>query len=77
MSQALLSAELLADYIQREETLEAFDRARESMLANYRRLTTGVLALSQHPSLIGPALTTLHHAPWLFSRLLGIAGGQT
>lgn len=76
MSQALLSAELLASYIERGESLEAFDRAREAMLANYRRLTSGVLALRNHPSLIKPALTTLHHAPWLFSRLLGIAGGH-
>ena len=76
MSQALLSAELLAAYIQRGETLEAFDRAREAMLTNYRRLTAGVLALRNHPALIRPALTTLHHAPWLFSRLLGIAGGH-
>lgn len=76
MSQALLSAELLARYIQRGESLEAFDRAREAMLANYRRLTAGVLALRNRPALIKPALTTLHHAPWLFSRLLGVAGGH-
>jgi hypothetical protein len=46
------------------------------MLASYRRLTAGVLALRNRPALIRTALTTLHHAPWLFSRLLGIAGGN-
>lgn len=76
MSQALLSAELLANYIERGESLEAFDRAREAMLVNYRRLTAGMLALRNRPSLIRPALMTLHHMPSLFSRLLGIVGGH-
>jgi flavin-dependent dehydrogenase len=76
MSQALLSAELFASYIDRGASLEAFDRARERMLTSYRRLTASVLALRTRPALIGPSLTALHHAPWLFSRLLGIAGGN-
>ena len=45
------------------------------MLANYRRLTAGVLTLANHPALLRPALTVLSHAPGLFSRLLGVAGG--
>jgi flavin-dependent dehydrogenase len=72
MSQALLSAELLTQHI---DSLEAFDRARESMLANYRRLTAGVLALANHPALLRPALSVLSHTPRLFSRLLAVAGG--
>ena len=72
MSQALLSAELLAEHI---DSLEDFDRAREAMLANYRRLTAGVLALANHPALLRPALSLLGLAPGLFSRLLGVAGG--
>jgi 2-polyprenyl-6-methoxyphenol hydroxylase-like FAD-dependent oxidoreductase len=73
ISQALLSAELLAGHI---DSLESFDRAREAMLANYRRLTAGVLALAAHPRLLRPALSFLGQTPGLFSRLLGIAGGS-
>lgn len=73
MSQALLSAELLTQHI---DSLAAFDRAREAMLANYRRLTAGVLTLAKHPALLRPAFSILGHAPGLFSRLLGVAGGS-
>jgi len=73
MSQALLSAELLVHHI---DSLEAFDRAREAMLANYRRLTAGVLALARHPALLRPALAVLDRVPGLFSQLLGVAGGS-
>ncbi len=73
ITQALLSAELLAQHI---DDLAAFDRAREAMLADYRRLTAGVLTLTKYPALLRPALTVLSHAPGLFSRLLGVAGGN-
>jgi flavin-dependent dehydrogenase len=73
VSQALLSAELLAEHA---ESLDVFDREREAMLANYRRLTAGVLALVNHPALIRPALSVLDHSPRLFSRLMAIAGGS-
>lgn len=72
ITQALLSAELLVEHI---NDLAAFDRAREAMLANYRRLTAGVQTLASHPALLRPALTVLSHTPGLFSRLLGVAGG--
>jgi 2-polyprenyl-6-methoxyphenol hydroxylase-like FAD-dependent oxidoreductase len=72
ITQALLSAQLLCTHI---DSLQEFDRAREAMLASYRRLTAGVLALADHPSLLRPALSVLHHTPWLFSRLLAAAGG--
>ncbi len=58
ISQALLSSELLAQHLAINfppsiETLAAFDRARERMLAGYRWLTAGVLALAaRHDSSI-------------------------
>jgi 2-polyprenyl-6-methoxyphenol hydroxylase-like FAD-dependent oxidoreductase len=80
MAQALLSSELLASHLRTSfppslETLEAFDRARETMLVKYRMLTAGVLAVSRWHVLTGPALTFLQHSPRVFSALCGIAGG--
>jgi flavin-dependent dehydrogenase len=72
MSQALISAELLAQHL---PDLEAFDRARERMLANYRRLTAATLSLARHPAFIRPTLSLLNAWPGLFTHLLGIAGG--
>lgn len=72
MSQALLSAELLAQHL---PDLESFDRARERMLVNYRRLTAATLSLARHPMLISPTLSLLNAWPSLFSYLLGVAGG--
>jgi flavin-dependent dehydrogenase len=72
ISQALLAAELLACNL---TDLRAFDRARERMLCQYRRLTAATLALARHPLLIPPALSILDTWPGLFSNLLGIAGG--
>lgn len=72
ITQALLAAELLVEGV---DDLAAFDRARERMLANYRRLTAGVLTLANHPALLRPALSVLGHAPGLFTRLLAVAGG--
>jgi flavin-dependent dehydrogenase len=80
ISQALLSSELLAAHLAPAfppalETLAAFDTARERMLAGYRRLTSGVLALAERPRLFAPALALLDRSPRLFSRLLAVAGG--
>jgi hypothetical protein len=80
MAQALLSAELLASHLKGAfpptlETLEAFDRVRESMLLKYRALTAGVLTLARTPLLMGPALLVLRRTPRVFSALLGVAGG--
>lgn len=72
MMQALLTAELLARSL---PDLAAFDRARERMLARYRRLTAVTLGLARRPALAAPALSVLHTFPGLFSYLLGIAGG--
>jgi menaquinone-9 beta-reductase len=80
ISQALLSSEILAEHLANAfpptaEALAAFDSAREKMLAGYRRLTAGVLALAARPRLLRPALTLLDRSPALFTRLLSIAGG--
>jgi len=72
MSQALIAAEMLAS---RLDDLEAFDREREHMLTNYRRLTAATLTLSRHPAFIPPALSLLNAWPGLFTHLLGVAGG--
>ena len=79
VTHALLTAELLATHLREFpptlDTLRAFDYEREQLLRSFRRLTAGVLALNRHPSLTDPALALLSSSPWLFSRLLGIAGG--
>ncbi|MEP6961043.1 MAG: NAD(P)/FAD-dependent oxidoreductase [Acidobacteriota bacterium] len=76
MSQALLSAELLARHLKTSRLdLDAFDREREAMLTDYRRLTAGVLAMAHRPALTRVALTLLQASPPLFSHLMGVAGG--
>jgi menaquinone-9 beta-reductase len=80
MTQALQSAELLAEHLAAEPDwserfLESFDRTREKMLLDYRRLTAAMLWLGKHPPLIGPALRTMGSVPSLFSHLLSVAGG--
>jgi flavin-dependent dehydrogenase len=80
MSQALLSAELLAAHLSERfppspAELEAYDRQRERMLADWRRLTAMMLGLARRPSLIAPALSAMNAWPRLFSHLLGVAGG--
>jgi flavin-dependent dehydrogenase len=75
MTHALLSAELLAEYLKDSRSLEAFDHAREAMLRKYRMLTAGVLTLAKAPMLMGPALMALQRTPRVFSALLGVAGG--
>ena len=72
MSQALLAAEMLAA---RLDDLDTFDRERERMLTNYRRLTAATLTLSRHPAFIPPTLSLLSAWPGLFTQLLGVAGG--
>jgi hypothetical protein len=45
------------------------------MLAKYRWLASGVLALIARPHLIRPSLAVLDQWPSLFTRLLAMAGG--
>jgi hypothetical protein len=80
MSQALLAAELLALYVtdagaESSAWLAAFDRERNAMLRDYRRLTGIMLWLALHPRLARRALTALKLWPALFSHLLGVSGG--
>ena len=80
ISQALLASELLAQHLATDfppsiETLARFDQARERMLTNYRRLTSGLLAITTRPRLFDPVLTILNYSPALFSRLMAVAGG--
>ena len=80
MSQALLAAELLASYVAdagagNSAWLAAFDRERNAMLRDYRRLTSIMLWLALHPRLARRALTVLKLWPALFSHLLGVSGG--
>jgi flavin-dependent dehydrogenase len=81
MTQALMTAELLADYIVRESRpndlwLEQFDRERRSMLRDYELLTQFVLFLADRPPLAHCALSVLRAWPRLFSHLLGVSGGS-
>jgi flavin-dependent dehydrogenase len=81
MTQALVTAELLADHAARafstgEGWLTVFDREREAWLRDYRRLTAMVLWLSAHPSCIDPSLAILRRVPALFTHLLGVSAGM-
>jgi menaquinone-9 beta-reductase len=80
MTQALLAAELLSQYAARNtlatgDWLPEFDRERESLLRDYRRLTTLLLWLARNPSFLGVSLDTMRRLPQMFSHLLGVAGG--
>ncbi len=81
MTQALLSAELLAAHLQKRfsadvEDLLVFDRARQRMLADYRRLTAIVLAAAARPFVIPAMLRVLKAWPGLFSHAVGVSGGM-
>ena len=79
MTQALVSAELLAGYAARgvaasDDWLAEFERARRERLRDSALLTRGLLWLSRHPGLVPPALRALRAWPVLFSHLVGVAG---
>lgn len=81
ITQALLSAELLASHLARRFPLDlmdlkAFDRERQRLVAPQRYLAAGVLSLAARPRLIRPMFAALEHIPGLFSGLLGVAGGR-
>jgi menaquinone-9 beta-reductase len=80
MTQALLSAELLAKYTARsfadaDAWLWKFEGHRRALLKDYRRLTQFVLWLAQHPRLAAHSLAFLKSFPALFSHLIGVSGG--
>jgi flavin-dependent dehydrogenase len=80
MTQALMSAELLAGHLRGgvpadDDWLVRFDSERRRMLRDYRMLTRTVLWLSDHPRLAGRLLALLGDSPALFSHLVGVSGG--
>lgn len=80
MTQALMSAELLAKYLAgrrgtQEKWLWNFERDRQAMLRDYRILTQMVLWLAEHPRLAERLLSALRVSPGLFSHLVGVSGG--
>ena len=80
MAQALLTAELLAVHIQQglkktDDWIWKFERERRVLLRDFKRLTQGVLWLSDHPRLAVKVLLLVRNSPLLFSHLVGVAGG--
>lgn len=80
MTQALVSAELLAHYVPRgverfDDWMWSFERDRKVFLRDYRLLTQMVLWLADHPRLAERALALLRFSPALFSHLVGVSGG--
>lgn len=80
MTQALLSSELLAAELRNgipesEGWLWRFERRREVMLADARRITRVVLGLAERPSLARLTIPLLRTQPRAVSHLLGVTGG--
>jgi len=80
MSQALMTAELLAEYISSnrsgdDEWLWSFEKQRRRMLWDYRFLTKAVLQLSRRPHLTRAVLSVLRRWPGLLSHGIAVAGG--
>jgi len=80
MTQALVSAELLAGHAVRgiaasEDWLAEFERRRRGRFRDATLLTQGLVWLSRHPRCVPPALAALRAWPGLFSHLVGVAGG--
>jgi flavin-dependent dehydrogenase len=80
MTQALITAELLARYIPDRRSpddswLWKFERERRALLLDYRLLTRMILWLADHPRLAEPLLLTLNAMPAFFSHVIGVSGG--
>jgi len=80
MTQALMTAELLAWYIpdrvsQDESWLWKFERARRALLFDYRILTRMILWLADHRRLGQRLLWIMDVLPSLFSHVIGVSGG--
>ena len=80
MSQALMTAELLAKYMRKgwHATglwLWDFERDRRALLRDYNMLTRIVLWLADHPSLAERLVSALRLSPSLLSHLIGVSGG--
>jgi len=80
MTHALLTAELLAGYIQdwlgtSDDWLIRFDSERRALLADFRRITRMLLWLADHPRLAAVALSAGRRSPLVVSHLMGVAAG--
>ena len=80
MSQALMTAELLASYVRKglrdeDHWLWDFERDRRALLWDYNVLTQMVLWLADHPNLAERLLSVLRVSPALLSHLIGVSGG--
>jgi menaquinone-9 beta-reductase len=80
MTQALLTSELLAAYIRQgleksDDWIWRFESERRALLRDFRRLTRIVLWLGDHPRLAVQILLLVRSSPFLFSHLVGVAGG--
>ncbi len=80
MTQAFMTAELLAGYVAKhrptsEDWLWSFERDRQKLLWGYTLLTQAMLWLADHPRLTRGLLSRLRLPPALLSHLIGVAGG--
>jgi flavin-dependent dehydrogenase len=80
MTHALLTAELLAGYVRNgiesgEQWMSSFERQRQTLLANFRRLTRALLWLADHPAAAAQLLAAFKKFPPLLSFFAGVAGG--
>jgi flavin-dependent dehydrogenase len=81
ITQALLTAELLAQRLCREYPedagwLLAYDRERTALLREYHWVNRMVLALADHPHLARTTVRLLTKTPGVFTHLLGAATGM-
>ena len=82
MTQALMTAELLAGYTRRgldtiDDWIGKFDRERRSMLRDYQRLTRMVLWLADNFRWTEQFLSVLRISPALLSHLIGVSAGMS
>ncbi len=80
MTHALLTAELLAEHMQNGfndgvEWMSHFERERRNLLGDFRRLTSLLLWLAEHPSVASGLLSATGKLPIALSYFAGIAGG--
>ena len=80
MTQALMTAELLAGYVAKHHAtagdwLWEFERDRRALLWDYQFLTHAMLFLADHPCLTHALLTRLRLPPALLSHLICVSSG--
>jgi len=84
MAQALLTAELLAPFVEKaladggargDRWLRRFDRRRRALLRDYHLLTKFVLFLVGRPRLAKAMMQLMRRQPSMMAHLIGVAGG--